>query len=98
MSKYWRYQTSDNRLPSIWTEEEWKVITTLGIVLIAEEASGEGADSLLACDDIQNDTLVLWNGFTILYLLWKYLWDVEFVISVTKNLNDICYLQAFLFK
>lgn len=35
------------------------MITMLGIVLIAEGATGEGADSLLACGDIQNDTLVL---------------------------------------
>lgn len=48
-------------------------------------------DSSLACYNKRNNTLLLWNGFAILYLLWKYSWDIEFVISLTKNLNDICY-------
>lgn len=47
-------------------------------------------ESLSSCDHRQSDTLLLWNKFAILYPLWKYLRDVDFVISVAKNLSGIC--------
>lgn len=48
---------------------------------VTEEVVGDGG-SLLACHNMHNTRLLLWNGCAILQLLWKHLWDAQLFLKL----------------